>query len=224
VGIGFDLVGTHLNQNPMKRCVLSVLTLIALSIQLPAQEIDFERWEVGIDLLTLIGRNQVVPSFFVKKLDLKQKRKGTGFIRRGPRLRTGISVNTVDRPFPINHNLYDFLIRPGYEWDKQIKSVDIILALDFVASFQNIYSYDYYSGISNYRNRDYRFGPSPVVGISYRIVKNIKVTAESALDLLFRNTRTHYEFSNGSEPLTISTNGIVVNASPLYVLNAVFVF
>jgi hypothetical protein len=188
-----------------------------------SQEIDFDRWEIGIDMLPLIGKNVAPPSISIKKLELKQKNNEFGLARRGFRLRAGCTMSSQEYALPFKTDTYDILFRPGYEWDRTIKGVDIFLAVDLVASFQKYYT-EYYDGaaLRTYKFRRASVGPSPVVGVNYKIVKNMKLSLETALDLLF--TRTSRLEHYNSEVSTAIRNGFFIRLSPIYALNAVFVF
>jgi hypothetical protein len=188
-----------------------------------AQEIDFDRWEIGIDILPLIGRNVAPPSISIKKLELKQKENEFGLARRGFRLRAGCNISSPENAFPFTANNHDILFRPGYEWDRKIKSVEVFFALDLQARFQNTYfrGSDGVNEIS-VKNQMGSYGVSPVVGVNYKIVKNIKISLETAADLLL--TRTTRSEQVGSEISTTKSNGVRIQLSPIYVLNAVFVF
>lgn len=86
-----------------------------------AQSVDFDKFEVGIDVLWLIGKNTPPISIFVKKVKLKQK--DFGFRQEGYRLRIGgyfyRPTNHWYNSLPVLQYNYTLLIRPGYEWHKK---------------------------------------------------------------------------------------------------------
>jgi hypothetical protein len=204
-------------------CTLLLATTLSSGI-LYGQDIDFDRWEVGIDMLTLINQNTIPPSVFVKRLQLKQRKKETGYIWRGVRARVGASFSIPDKAHPYTTNNHIFLVRPGYEWNRQIKSVEVLYGIDAVAYFQN---FDDYGPNGNqmtfYRNSTMYLGVSPVMGVSYKIIKNIKISLESSFDCLYMQSAHTYKYGV-EDPFTRTDQRLVLQLHPLYVLNAVFVF
>lgn len=186
-----------------------------------AQEIDFERWEIGIDLLPLINKNTIPPSLFIRKLTLKQKERSFGLIRRGLRARVGFDVNKPELSFPFANESYRVVIRPGYEWDVRLKSVEVHYGIDLVGQYDKYHIENTTSTSPVFINQSSTIlGVAPIVGVSYKVVKNIKISIESNVEMAF--TRSNYVDSQTGIPELKS--GFRLRANPIYVLNASFTF
>jgi hypothetical protein len=201
------------------RLLLFVL-LTATSIGY-SQEIDFDRWEVGIDLLPLINKNTIPPSLFAKRLSLKQKQRSFGYVRRGIRTRLGFDINNPDLLIPYRNESYRVVFRPGYEWQVRLKSIDISYGLDLIGQYEKVHLEN--SSVVDPIVLEYRFailGLAPVVGLSYKVVKNIRLSIESNIEVAYTNSK----YIDVLATETRSENGLRIRANPIYVLNASFVF
>jgi len=213
-----------------------MLFLFAVPFNLFAQEYD--HWEVGTDLLWMINKNQSYPSFFIKKLSLKKKKREiAGYQLRGYRFRLGFNYDSPNQSNPTNatsnYNSVSAqtLVRAGYEWHKSISTFDIFYGWDgyFEYGFNSI-DQQYATGGTSYnatrKTTDIKAGISPIAGLKYKFSPSVYASMESDVQILFHrskssNTQTlpylaYYDLPSG--------NGVLITAHPIYVINLVFVF
>ena len=111
---------------------ISLLIVCTAIYSLPhivhSQELKFKQWEVGTDILWLLGKDRSKPiTFFARRLRTKQKTKGFGYRKFGYRVWLGFSLknyNNKTSTQPGNTNAVieaidkDYFIysRLGYQW------------------------------------------------------------------------------------------------------------
>jgi hypothetical protein len=225
----------------VKILLISLTLLIVLTTDLKGQEIDWDKYEVGLDLLWIIKRNNIPPSFFIKKLELKQKKNDLGFTRRGYRFRVGANYDQPNEKTQtpgytsLRQSYYSIVFRPGYEWHKRIKSFDIYYGFDVNtylsgSKTENSIVYinsdtgGFYYLLYTQKNRFARIGVSPVIGTTIKIYKNISLTLESTIDFYYSNQKNTYSNNPNYENLQVSGNGFGITTYPLYTLNVSFSF
>lgn len=205
--------------------LLSTFMLISYSQTLYSQdiEIDFDRWEIGVDLLPLINKNVVPISFFIKKLNLKQKK--FAYIRQGYRLRIGAEITNSNTSPLYDVKSTEVLIRPGFEWDKKIKSTEIFYGIDIVSRYQRSLTEGILDGLNQAKleSSSLYLGVSPIIGVNYKIVKNIKASVESSIDILYRQNKQAF-FQADTNTENEKSKGFYLKTNPIFTVNMVFVF
>lgn len=226
----------------MKKHFLGLTFLLLLLTNISyGQEVDWDKFEVGIDLLWIIKRNNIPPSFFIKKLDLKQRKNDFGFIRRGYRIRVGANYEQPNEKTQTNgytslrQSNYSIIFRPGYEWHKRIKSFDIFYGFDINTYFSgsktensivyiNADTGGFYYLLYTQTNRYARIGLSPILGTTIKVYKNISLTMESTIDFYYSNQINSYNGNQNYEDIKVKGNGFGISTYPLYTLNVSFLF
>jgi len=227
----------------MNKQLTALIFSIAATVQLYAQEVDWDRYEVGVDLLWLIDKNSAPFSFFVKRIELKQKKNDFGFIRRGFRLRVGGSYYHPDEEFASQNNFtyhltknrYTLLVRPGYEWHKKIKSYDFHYGADMsfnIWGSKSVHDYYYYDqalkvivpSTFGHTNRFGHVGISPVAGVTIRVIRGLNLTLESAATISYVFGKIEFENYDGFDDLVLKSRGWDIDLAPLYTFNAAFTF
>lgn len=221
--------------------LLTSILIILLSFSSHGQEIDWDRYEVGVDLLWIIKRNNAPISFYIKHIQLKQSKKDFGFVRRGYRLRIGGNYRRpneetqVSGSFYLRKSSYSFIVRPGYEWHKKIKSFDVFYGADInlqfsgqtnenTSVFLNAGNGGYYYTFFNQRDRYMNIGLAPILGMSIKIIKGLNLTLESTVNISYIRDVSSYSDNNNFDDIRVEGNGFAFDIYPLYTLNASFIF
>lgn len=155
-----------------------------------------KQWEIGLDLLWLINKNQVpATSIFTRYNYLNKKNKLSAW-----RLRVGIDNNNydssqVDNLEPRDINTFSLLLRPGVEFQKSISKRSLFYyGLDvhfyvFRQKFYNVVSSTPDPNISEGKFKTFEFGLIPFVGFKYYPTKWFALSIESTLSATYRIKR-----------------------------------
>lgn len=154
-----------------------------------------KRWEVGLDLLWLIDKNQA------PALNLQVNK----YVRQNLalRLRIGIQYDQADSaqstfPGPSNtNNSIAFFLRSGFEYHKMIANrLTFYNGIDFGiwhannTSHYTLYRPEFLS-YGRYENthKMWQFELLPFIGIKYDIIENLNISLETSLNIFYQNNK-----------------------------------
>jgi hypothetical protein len=190
-------------------------------------------WEVGLDLLWLIEKNQVPATSLFARYNFASSKNE----KRAWRFRLGIDNSTYDSA-QINDprdNEIDSIspyVRVGYEWQKAISERATYF---YGVDVSTLYS-QYKSKIVIYpgpnllqvTDKTWEFGVIPFIGFKYRPIKWVAISAESSLNVAYRIRRekdkvTDIDFPNSSGGQgKIDVNDFSIQFLPITVINLSF--
>jgi hypothetical protein len=172
--------------------ILSILVCLLQSVSIQAQEAsNSERWELGVDALSLIDKNSLIPySLFGRYLLNREGDKKSHL-----RARIGFAgfsyLDTANHGTLLEHDSrsFAFLIMAGYQ--KEIRSMarsSLYIGSDLSYSRESSKKRWYSSGVQGHEDyRNSNLGLHGLAGYSYNLGSRIKLSLESSLSVFFRN-------------------------------------
>lgn len=195
-----------------------------------------KHWEVGLDLLWLIDKNQVPSTSLFGRYNFVD-RKGKA---KALRLRVGVLSKTTDSTqvnsvFLINTKESGILVRPGFEWQKGLTpKMKLFYGLDLSVSYA--YSKDkrilYVPDPTLFEIEDnnWAFGGHGLLGFKYQLTNTISISSETTLNIYHQSN--HRDILSGADPNFPNTGGVAkldtrktdINFTPITVINISFNF
>lgn len=201
--------------------------LLGVGSELKAQQSP--KWEIGTDLLWLVGKNSLPDYSLFGRYKLSQ--------RDGLRARIGLSTSFANSSIPRLWDKGRYMVRIGYERNKVIIEDRLIAyyGADFHYSYGKSYILNPYGAVRNViytndlldANQDYiyRFDKSIggvlFGGIKYHFVDFLSISLETSLSALNSTQRLKPSFDQGQRR---SVNYWDTAISPISVLNFSFHF
>ena len=192
-------------------------------------------WEIGTDMLWLIGKENIPYSIFLKNHRNKLKKNEFKTIKYAYRLRLGLDFtkplnnNTqiyyqnITYQFYSNLNIY---FRPGYEIKKPLKSFEVLFGLDIPVNYSSsdVRTISFTSGVQQEvesKSKGIYLGVAPVIGVSYTLAKSIKFTLESSLDILYGQGNQKDRIISPDQQLLLNSshNDINIYFFPIHTIN-----
>jgi hypothetical protein len=220
------------------KIILALLILFTTSAYGQTKKKKAERdttkqWEIGLDLLWLIDKNQVPStSLFARYNFVNYNNK-----KRAWRFRLGVDNSTYDSsqindPRDNEIDIISPYLRTGYEWQKEISDkASFFYGVDMSTLYSQYKSkIVLYPGPNLYQVTDktWEFGVIPFLGFKYRPAKWLAVSTESSLNFIYRIRRekdkvTDINFPNSSGGQgKIDINEFRVRLIPITVINLSF--
>lgn len=233
-----------------KHTTIAILTFMTICSTIAYGQTDKEnkerdttyQWEIGLDLLWLIDKNQVPSTSIFSRYNWVNK-KGNG---RAIRLRLGFpsyskdSTEMFNPDWSIDTKNIGIYVRPGFEWQKEIISklslfygIDASVTYNHFLDEQWVYSSFNPSAIVYHKREDINwiFGTHLVLGFKYFVTKAISISTETTVNLNYRKGSIF--FRSGANPDFPDTTGGVAGLNmsqysasftPITVINLSFTF
>ena len=220
-----------------------VIALVLLSIiafgqanEKKSQSDSTNQWEIGLDLLWLIDKNQVpAKSIFIRRnfVDAAGKHKAW-------RLRIGVDNSYYDSTqtdgiLPHDIDVNSILIRPGFEWQKKLSSKytffygsDVHLFY-WQEKFKKIYTIVPEPMLFTGTYKTWEVGLVGFLGFKYFPNKWFSISSESSLNLIYRLRRDESNTGSAAYPASsghsnLSVDELKINVFPISVINLCFKF
>jgi hypothetical protein len=212
---------------------LSTVTVYGQTRKKQNERDTTKQWEIGLDLLWLIDKNQVPSTSLFARYNFINKNKQN----RAWRFRLGVDNSTYDSaqindPRDNEIDIISPYIRVGYEWQKEISDkTSFFYGVDISTLYSQYKSkIVLYPGPNLYQVTDktWEFGVIPFLGFKYRPAKWLAVSTESSLNFIYRIRRekdkvTDINFPNSSGGQgKIDINEFRVQLIPITVINLSF--
>jgi hypothetical protein len=188
------------------------------------------QWEIGLDLLWLIDKNQVPStSIFARYNFTKDKSK-----KRALRFRLGVNTNLYDSTQIVNPqdneiDIFAPYIRPGFEWQQAINDkTSYFYGIDLsVLYYQNKFKKIIYPGPNLFQGtyKTWELGAVGFIGFKYKPTKWIALSVESSFNLIYRIRRDEDKVTDINFPNDpggrgkIDVNDLTVSFTPITVVN-----
>ena len=193
-----------------------------------------KQWEIGLDLLWLIDKNQIpATSIFARYNYLNKNGKYNAW-----RLRVGIDNNRYDSSQvsnlePREINTFSLLLRPGLEFQRNIsKNARFYYGFDthlytYRQKFHYVTSIAPDPSVWEGELRTFEFGFIPFIGLKYYPAKWCALSLESSLNIIYRIKRDKDQTGTVAFPGTgkgeRNVDDFNINISPIAVLNFSFI-
>ena len=217
-------------------------TILSLPHGVHSQELKFNKWEVGTDLLWLLDKNRV-PLLYLANTRKVTKKKEPGQKTIKYRFRawfdlkypneTGINqINGGQTEDKVNYYVY---FRTGFGFEKKKNKVIFNYGLDGVFEYKKMeietkYTWNStWNNISSITTIDFKvvhYGISPFMELAYPVKSWMKISTEANVDFLYRKLdrfEKEVAFPDMIESLTTTEgNGFILRANPFFALNLIF--
>jgi hypothetical protein len=201
-----------------------------------------KHWEVGLDLLWLINKNQVPSTSLFGRYNYVDKKGNNKAIR----LRLGFpssikdSTGMFNPDWHINTKDIGIYVRPGFEWQKEITTKQrLFYGIDVSTSYSYFLEEQWVTNpfdpsaivYHKWEDKNWIFGTHLFLGFKYFVTKAISISTETTISLNYRK-RSIFQRS-GADPDFPNTSGGVgglniakynVSFTPITVLNISFNF
>jgi hypothetical protein len=213
--------------------IIILLPTIAISQVKHSGKDTLKSWEIGLDLLWLIDKNQLPSTTLFARYNFSNGKEE----KRAWRFRLGIDNSTYDStqindPRDNEIDIISPYVRVGYEWQKAISEK---ASYFYGVDVSTLYS-QYKSKIVIYpgpnllqvTDKTWEFGVIPFIGFKYLPIKWFAISAESSLNVAYRIRRekdkvTDIDFPN--DPGfngKIDINELKISLVPMSVINLSF--
>jgi hypothetical protein len=154
-----------------------------------------KQWEIGLDLLWLIDKNQVPATNIQIKRSIKQNL--TLRSRVGIQYDQGDSTQSTFPGPPNTNNSVALFLRSGFEYQKMIANkLTFYNGIDFGiwhannTSHYTLYRPEFLS-YGRYENthKMWQFELLPFIGIKYDIIRNLNISLETSLNMFYQNNK-----------------------------------
>lgn len=173
---------------------MAILVCLLQSVSIQAQEAsNTERWELGVDALSLIDKNSLTPYSLFGRYMLNPE----GDKKSHLRARIGYAgfsyLDTATHSTPLEHDrsAFAFSIMAGYQ--KEIRTFarsSLYIGADLSFSQESSQNRWFSSDVQGHEdNRNSNLGLHGLAGYSYNLGSRIKLSLESSLSVFFRNER-----------------------------------
>ncbi len=192
-----------------------------------------KQWEIGLDLLWLINKNQVPSTSLFTRYNFVNKENQ----KRAWRFRLGVDNSAYDSAqiTETRDNEIDIIapyIRMGYEWQKDVSErVSFFYGVD-VSGLYSQYKAKiiYYVPIRLLQETDktWEFGIIPFIGFKYKPVNWLSISTESSFNFIYRVRRQKSKFTDLDFPNDPGSNGKIdinelkMSFLPITVINLSF--
>jgi hypothetical protein len=154
-----------------------------------------KQWEIGLDLLWLIDKNQIPATNIQIKKYIKQNL--TLRSRVGIQYDQGDSTQSTFPGPPNTNNSVALFLRSGFEYQQMITDkITFYYGIDFGIWYENntthttLYIPDFLSyGRYEKTHKMWQLELLPFVGIRYDITKNLNISIESSLNIFYQNSK-----------------------------------
>jgi hypothetical protein len=186
-------------------------------------------WEIGVDLLPLIDKENAPKNSLFARRNYFQK-NGIG---RAWRMRAGVEVEQRDfidvgRWTPDTYRTYEPYLSIGHEWQHISKGFRWYYGMEgFGSYYRQKFEYLNFPDISFREggfNQEYRIGVAGLIGFQLKLANDIFIASESNLSAYYRR----YDFE--SDQLPVGTGGhseeqekvFAIGFHPLFVINLIY--
>jgi hypothetical protein len=227
----------NMKENKTRKIVALLILLMTVGygqVRKTEKEKDTTRqWELGLDLLWLIDKNQVPSTSLFARYNFVNKKSK----QRALRFRLGVDNSTYDSaqindPRDNEIDIISPYLRVGYEWQREINQkssyffgVDCSMLFSRYKAKQVIYP-----GPNLYQvtDRTWIFGIAPIIGLKYSPLGWICISIESSLNLTYRIRREDDKITDINFPNSpggrgkIDVNNFDIHFLPITVINLSF--
>jgi hypothetical protein len=193
-------------------------------------------WEIGLDLLWLIGKHELPPTSLFVRYNFQDKKSNTKALRLriGLQLQSYDSLNVIDS-IPNTADVFAPYLRLGHEWQKKLnKNVSFFWGLDIstLYSRSNSRSNIFLSAgdLLYHKDKTWEFGVIPFVGFMYRLNRSFAISSETTLNMVYRIRRKnetlkiYYEEYAENEESSFNSNDFRIIMHPISVVNISYFF
>ena len=222
----------------MKKTTLIIVTILAISWQVKAQEnarngreFTRYRWDVSTDLLWLINKNTIPPSVFVRLNTEKNGRLMAYRFRLGGQYSEHLNPIDTISSTGTETDLRAF-VSIGKEWQKQYNQLQLFYGTDLFFDYR-LFQIEAVQDEKGWlpRHRDISLGLSPFVGMRYFIHPRISFSTEAHVNAYFHQSYLKVLLGGLTDPEnpdpifgTLRLNYFRLNISPIYIINFTYHF
>lgn len=185
-------------------------------------------WSVGMDLLPLINKNYL-PGIFAKYY-VQPENRLPGAIRLRVASRFHLTEYEQPQQSPsTNEGRYlGIIIRPGYEWQRQMGKHQVFYGIDAHFEYDHSYNGDNLNTTWTTKNT-WGIGAVGIIGYQYFISPHVSFSTEAAYELIFDRQKietynTPTDFPEVPNHTFDHNSRLEGNFRPLYVVNFHFHF
>jgi opacity protein-like surface antigen len=180
--------------------IMAILVCLLQSVSIQAQEAsNTERWELGVDALSLIDKNSLTPYSLFGRYMLNPEGDKKSHLRARIGYEGFSYLDTANHGTLLEHDsrAFAFLIMVGYQ--KEIRSMvrsSFYIGSDLSFSRESSKKRWYSSGVQGHEDySNSKIGLHALAGYSYSLGSRIKISLESSLSILLRNERLYQDIN-----------------------------
>jgi hypothetical protein len=226
-----------MKENKTRKIVALLILLMTVGygqVRKTEKEKDTTRqWELGLDLLWLIDKNQVPATSLFARYNFVNKKSQ----QRALRFRVGVDNITydsaqIDVPMNDKIDIFSPYLRIGYEWQREInQKASYFFGVDLSGKYSQYKANIVYYGpirLLQETDKKWEFGIIPFIGFKYNPVSWLALSSESSISIIYRVRRQKYKFTDIDFPNDPGSNGKIdvnelkVSFLPLTVINLCF--
>jgi opacity protein-like surface antigen len=230
--ISFKL-SLRMKTKPKPTLIMAILVCLLQSVSIQAQEAsNSERWELGVDALSLIDRNSFPPYSLFGRYMLNPEGEKKSHLRARIGYDMYSYLNMVSDGAPLEHDRYAFAFSVMAGYQKEIRSMarsSIYIGSDLSFSRESSKKRWYSSDVQGHEDySNSKIGLHALAGYSYSLGSRIKISLESSLSILLRNERLDQDINYVEQDIRLfedsSGTRIVSRINPFHQLLITYKF